>query len=147
MSEQKSGLSGCLGGAAVTFLGIIAFVLLVGLVGCIFLAKGCADVGTHMAKDQQQRSQALSALEFTGVKVTTDENWMYVKGSIRNGGSQPVKFVKVVVEWKDSAGNVVDTDWTYGVGATELAPGGSKTFEVMTKRVRSVKSASYRFEE
>jgi uncharacterized protein (TIGR02588 family) len=90
-------------------------------------------VGSHVAETQQAKKAALSAIAFEGVQGYIDGDYMYCKGKVRNNGSTTADFVKVEVEWLDSGGTVLDTDYTYAVAAEGLKPGGAKTFEIMSR--------------
>ena len=52
------------------------------------------------------------------------------------------KFVTLKGSFKDARGNVVDTDWTYGVGAAGLAPGESTTFRLSVPKNYDIVSCS-----
>jgi hypothetical protein len=52
-----------------------------------------------------------------------------VEGYVENTGDVTVEFVTVDVRWQDWwTEKVVDTDWTYAVGAEGLRPGERSTF-------------------
>ncbi len=89
------------------------------LFGCSLL------VGLGMVKQQE----ALAAIEIEDCSLSRDGNWLTAEGSVRNGGSENVEFVKVAVEWRSGLGRIIDTDWTYAVGAEGLAPRQSSQFK------------------
>lgn len=47
----------------------------------------------------------------------------YVDGTATNNSDTYVEFVRIKVLLYNSSGNVIDTEWTYAVGAEGLAPG------------------------
>lgn len=71
-----------------------------------------------------------TALKVTPTSLTSNSYYTTCKGSVKNNGTRTYKYVEVKGAFKDSNGNVIDTDWTYAVGSEGLAPGESSTFEV-----------------
>lgn len=63
-------------------------------------------------------------------------------GKLANTGKSSVSFVKVKGQFKNSSGSIIDTDWTYAVGAEGLSPGESTRFEIMVDKDRSIKECS-----
>jgi len=66
-------------------------------------------------------------LEILGFTDYEDIGWFHVLGEVRNNGSYPVEYVKIVVTIYDDAGNMAGQDYTY----TELdviPPGGRSPF-------------------
>ena len=57
----------------------------------------------------------------------------YVRGRVTNNGDEPVKLVQVGVDYLNADGDVVETDSTFAVSLDALAPGASKSFEIMTQ--------------
>jgi len=81
-------------------------------------------------------------LKVSDVKIKRDGDWVYCTGSVKNTGSYSIKYVKVRAGFKDSRGNVIDSDWTYAVDSDWLNPGESKNFEMMIKdENRKIKDA------
>ncbi len=64
-----------------------------------------------------------------GWTFTTEGDYYYVKGSVKNTGDISADYFEVVAEFKDSNGNVIDTDYTNS-GQT-IKPSNSKKFEIM----------------
>jgi hypothetical protein len=104
-------------------------------------------VGSEVAETQQAKKAALSAIAFETVQGYIDGDYMYCKGKVRNNGSTTVEFVKVEVEWLDSAGTVLDTDYTFAVSGEGLKPGGAKTFEIMSHADLRMKQFRYHVKE
>ena len=71
-----------------------------------------------------------------------DEEADLSTGSVTNSGSKTYDFIKLKGSFKDSSGNVVDTDWTYAVGSEGLAPGDTVTFRMSVDKDYSIKSCS-----
>ena len=61
-----------------------------------------------------------------------------MNGTVTNKGIRTYDFVEIKGIFKDSYGNVVDTDWTYAVGSEGLAPGESKTFNMSVPKDYSI---------
>ncbi len=78
-------------------------------------------------------SYCMLYMKISNVTVTHKRSYTYVNGTITNTGTYQIKFVKVKASCKDYLGTVIDTDWTYAVDSTWLAPGESKQFEMMIK--------------
>lgn len=72
--------------------------------------------------------------------VSSNSSYSYCTGSVKNNGTKTYKFVKVKAAFKDSADDVVDTDWTYVVGDEGLAPGEASTFKVSVPKNSKIRS-------
>ncbi len=77
-------------------------------------------------------------LEVTRLYLSSTGNYYYAEGTVKNNSSSTVSYVKVKCAFMDSAGNVIDTDWTYAVGSEGLAPGESKKWEMMVSYDRKI---------
>lgn len=75
-------------------------------------------------------------------------SYTYVYCTVKNVSSKYVatryRYVKVKGQFKNSSGQIVDTDSTYAVDGTWLEPGESKTFYFMVKNT-NIKSATLSF--
>lgn len=140
-----AGSQGCFKAFVIVTLSVIALAAMIFLAFILLMGKACADVGSNMAERERAERAALADLEFENVEVTSDGHFMKVEGSVRNTGTTVVKFAKVRVEWKDAAGQVIDTDSAYAIGGEGLEPGQSKRFRVMTENDSRMRSASYHF--
>lgn len=49
------------------------------------------------------------------------------------GNATAYRYVKVKAVFKDSTGKILDTDWTYAIGAVWLNSGEKKTFKYMVE--------------
>jgi hypothetical protein len=58
-----------------------------------------------------------------------DGNYSYVKGRVKNTGNKNIRYFEVTAEYLDSAGRVLDSDYTNS-GET-LRVGNMKEFEIM----------------
>lgn len=74
-----------------------------------------------------------TALKISDVSVDTSYSYTHCSGTITNNGKKTYDYVKVKGVFKDSVGNIVDTDWTYAVSSEGLEPGESKKFELSVK--------------
>jgi len=52
-------------------------------------------------------------------------------GEIKNTGNATARFVKITFTTKNTAGNVIGTDFTY-VNSTDLSPGQTSSFKCWT---------------
>lgn len=71
-----------------------------------------------------------TALSISDVEVSNNSLYCVCTGTVTNSGSRTYSFVKVKGAFKNSSGTVLDTDWTYAVGAEGLAPGESSAFRM-----------------
>ena len=79
-------------------------------------------------------STASTYCKISGVTVTHERNYTYIKGTIKNTSSTTdYRYVKVKASCKNSSGKVIDTDWCYAIDSAWLEPGESKSFEMMVK--------------
>lgn len=123
MSSLGCGLFG-IGCAILAVLGVLAIFF------AVFM-KGCYDVSTSMQEEESANQQLTLAMKIVDNKWYRDGNYVYVKGRVKNTSAVPVSFVRVQAEFLNKSGEVVDSDWTYGVGAEILAPGDAKSFEIV----------------
>lgn len=69
-----------------------------------------------------------------------ESNYSYIRGRIKNDGDKTVSYFQIKALYKDSAGNVIDTDITNS--GENLLPGMAKEFEIMHKASSEYRSAS-----
>lgn len=72
---------------------------------------------------------------------TRDYGYITCEGSVKNNGDVTISDVKVKIIFKNSSGDVIDTDWTYAVGSEGLAPGESCKWSSMTKDDSRIRTA------
>ena len=82
------------------------------------------------------------ALELSDVKIEHNSSYTVCTGSIKNTGKTTYCFVEIKGAFKNSSGDVLDSDWTYLVGKEGIAPGESKTFRMSVSVNRNIKSCS-----
>lgn len=102
---------------------------------------------THKSSDTssnytQSYESPYTVLEISNVKVTSNSSYTICTGTVKNTGKKTYTFVQVKGSFKDSSGNVVDTDWTYAVGSEGLAPGESTTFRMSVDKNYKISSCS-----
>lgn len=90
------------------------------------------------ASKKNQVSASELGLEVTRFYLGSGGNYYYAEGTLKNNSNSTVSFVKVKCTFLDSAGNVVDTNWTYAVGSEGLAPGESKKWDMMVSYDRKI---------
>ena len=100
---------------------------------CIF------EKGGYMSTKDDYSSTYTSESGYSVLKIsdlTWDNNSSYnvCTGKVKNTGEKTYYFVTVKGSFKDSSGNVLDTDSTYAVGSEGLAPGESSSFRLSVKR-------------
>lgn len=83
-----------------------------------------------------------SVLKITVDGVTSNSGYTICTGSVKNNGTKTYKYIEVKGSFKDSSGNVVDTDWTYAAGSEGLAPGESTTFRLSVTKNSKISSCS-----
>lgn len=83
-----------------------------------------------------------SALKITVNSVSSNSVYTVCTGSVKNTGNKTYKYIKVKGSFKDSEGNVIDTDWTYAAGSEGLSPNESTTFSLSVTKNSNIKSCS-----
>lgn len=78
-------------------------------------------------------------LKISNVKLSSGNLYTYAEGTLTNNGDSTVTFVKIKGSFKNSLGQVVDTDWTYAVGGEGLAPGESTKWKLSVDKDYSIK--------
>lgn len=77
-------------------------------------------------------------LAISNVSLSSNSSYTIVEGKITNNSNSTVRFVKVKGAFQNSAGRVVDTDWTYAVGSEGLAPGESCKWRMSVSKDYSI---------
>ena len=98
--------------------------------------------GGYMSKPNSSTESGYSVLQITVDKVTSNSSYVICTGSVKNTGTKSYKFIKVKGSFKDSDGNVIDTDWTYAAGSEGLAPGESTTFRLSVPKNSKINSCT-----
>lgn len=62
----------------------------------------------------------------------------YISGTATNNSTKTVKFIKIKVALKNSFGKVIDTVWTYAVGAEGLTPGETTRWTVYCSKAEDI---------
>jgi hypothetical protein len=81
-------------------------------------------------------------LNITTIPIFSNSSYTICTGSVKNTGKKTYNYIQVKGAFKDSSGNVVDTDWTYAAGSEGLAPGESTTFRLSVSKNRSITSCT-----
>lgn len=69
----------------------------------------------------------------------TEDDYTYVRGSVKNVGKKAIKYFEVNVKYKDLNKNVIDSDFTNWGG--QIQPGDAKEFEIkhyLNKKYQSI---------
>lgn len=104
--------------------------------------------GGHMSTSDSYSSlpynyeSGYSALQITVDRVSNDSGYTICTGSVKNNGTNTYKYIEVKGSFRDSSGNVIDTDWTYAAGSEGLAPGESTTFRLSVTKNSKITSCS-----
>ena len=83
-----------------------------------------------------------SVLKITVDNLSSNSSYTICTGSVKNTGKKTYYYVEVKGSFKDSSGNVLDTDWTYAAGSEGLAPGESTTFRLSVPKDYDIQSCS-----
>lgn len=83
-----------------------------------------------------------SVLKITIDSVSHDSGYTICTGSVKNTGNKTYTYIEVKGSFKNSAGNVIDTDWTYAAGSEGLGPNESTTFRLSVPKDLDIKSCS-----
>jgi len=102
----------------------------------IMIASGFPPIKENYTPPEEpsQTDEDDNILELTAVEGKADGDYMHVTGAVKNNSQNKYTFIRVKVVYKNSNGDIVDTDWTYAVGDEGLEPGEQKYFEIMTKK-------------
>lgn len=101
--------------------------------GIIYEKSGYMDLDDDVSSYYTSES-GYSVLEISDLSWDSNSSYTICTGKVKNTGEQIYYFVTVKGSFKDSAGNVLDTDSTYAVGSEGLAPGESSSFRLSVKR-------------
>ena len=108
--------------------------------GCESKREGESYCWLHqeMTKPNAENDLVISSVSLDhGYSMTT------VDARITNNGNKTYSFVKVKGSFENSYGTVLDTDWTYAVGAEGLAPGESATFSMYVDLDYSIRNCDF----
>ena len=83
-----------------------------------------------------------TVLKIQDVKVSNNSSYTICTGTVKNTGSKTYKYIQVKGAFKDSEGNVIDTDWTYAAGSEGLAPDEATTFRLSVDKNYNIESCS-----
>jgi hypothetical protein len=84
-------------------------------------------------------------MEIEDSNWTTERNYTYVRGRVKNSGDKTVSYFKITAYYKDDEDNVLDTDYTNS--AENLRPGMAKEFEIMHRASPDYKHVSIQVED
>jgi hypothetical protein len=62
----------------------------------------------------------------------------YVEGTITNNSSKTVRYIKIKIALYDKNNSVIDTAWTYAIGAEGIAPGESSKWKVYCSEAEAI---------
>lgn len=87
-------------------------------------------------------SVSSSDLKISGIELSTNTSHTIAEGKIKNNSDRTVSFVKIKGAFETGSGAVVDTDWTYAVGAEGLAPGESCKWKMSVSKDWSIEDCT-----
>jgi len=126
-----------------TASGIVLLLATIAVPPIIWLGIFVVKVSDTYSAIQKEKQNAISAISFEEVEATSQGNYMYCKGKVRNNGTTPLSYVKVGVEWLDGRDKILDTDFTYAVSSEGLQPGAAKSFSIMSEADGRMKRFRY----
>ncbi len=120
---------------------LVSVLVAIGIIAAIISSQQGSDYVSDFTPSTKTKtttntsvSTASAYCKISGVTVTHERNYTYVKGTIKNTSSTTkYRYIKVKASCKDRSGKVIDTDWCYAVDSAWLEPGESKSFEMMVK--------------
>ncbi len=74
------------------------------------------------------------------MKIKTERNFILVYGSVKNVGEQPISGCSLLVEYLDSDGNVVDSEYVVQTGLL-INPRAGKRFYIQSQFFKKMKDA------
>lgn len=113
----------------------------------VCLAPGCTFKRAYDSSYCYTHTDAIGGnasrdLKFSNLDIEHNSSYTVLNGTVTNKGSKTYEFIEIKGAFKDSSGNVVDTDWTYAVGSEGLAPGESTTFRMSVPKDYSIRDCS-----
>lgn len=97
---------------------------------------------TYGSSYNYNTSNGYSDLKITTDHVSSNSSYTICTGSVKNNGTKTYYYIEVKGAFKDSSGNVIDTDWTYAAGSEGLAPGESTTFRLSVTKDYDIDSCT-----
>lgn len=104
--------------------------------------------GGYMSLDSDSSSSSYSYssgytdLDVNSLSLDSNSSYTICTGKVTNNGDKTYTFVTVKGSFKDSSGNVLDTDSTYAVGSEGLAPGESSSFRLSVDKDSKITDCS-----
>lgn len=103
--------------------------------------------GGYMSTENSFSNSYSSESGYSVLKITTDSvssnsSYTICTGSVKNTGTNTYYYIEVKGAFKDSSGNVIDTDWTYAAGSEGLAPGESTTYRLSVTKDYDIESCT-----
>lgn len=87
-------------------------------------------MSTNSGYSSSNYESGYSVLDICDLEWDSNSSYTVCVGKVKNTGTKTYYYVEVKGSFKDSSGNVLDTDWTYAVGSEGLAPGESSSFRL-----------------
>lgn len=87
-------------------------------------------------------SSGYTDLDVNSLSCYSNSSYTICTGKVTNNGDKTYSFVTVKGSFKDSSGNVLDTDSTYAVGSEGLAPGESSSFRLSVDKDSKITDCS-----
>lgn len=83
-----------------------------------------------------------SVLDVYDLEWDNNSSYNVCVGKVKNTGEKTYYYVEVKGSFKDSSGNVLDTDWTFAAGSEGLAPGESSSFRLSVDKDSDITDCS-----
>lgn len=107
--------------------------------------------GGYMSQDSDfsyyDYERGYDVLDIYDLEWDNNSSYNVCVGKVKNTGKETYYFVEVKGTFEDSAGNVLDTDWTYVVGSEGLEPGESASFRLSVDRDYNIDNCTVRILE
>jgi len=111
---------------------VLAFVAILG--ACtVLVGKAAVDVDQAMKDQQAKKAATLAAIRIKDLDSESRSGYVTIRGRACNDGSEPAPFVKIGFEFLNSAGQVVDSSFTYASSTDAIQPGACKEFSTMQR--------------
>lgn len=92
------------------------------------------------SKEDELINKRKNPIEFKNLDWDSNSLYTVAIGQVQNVSDATIKFVQIKVAFKDSSGNVIDTDSTYAVGSEGLAPGESAKWRASVNKDNNIHS-------
>lgn len=108
----------------------------------IFKKGGYMSLDSEKSTSGYSYSSGYTDLDINSLEWDSNSSYTICTGKVTNNGHKTYTFITVKGSFKDSSGNVLDTDSTYAVGSEGLAPGESSSFRLSVDKDSKITDCS-----